>query len=351
LAIKYGLRHIKPNNEEVQDYLNKITPGSKNLNEFIMEDYSDIISETIPKKSKKTEFQVTNESKRISKNSHSYPRNSEKNKNDTQSFSDVSSEFLYSSIKNESNQTALIHIPKIEEPKQVASIISSIKKENKIEIRKELSNALENITNPNCLTRFLQLNGTTHLGYWIDDYREEIETKNNIDGRVFEILENILNFCDKLPISVHDLKISKIGKKINKLGKCLENEKIIKSKCEDLVHRWKKMIEDMKDKKKSNYESKKRERESRYLNTNDSSDEKTTPDIILSPTKHNSNQSHFTENFSMRKTQRTEIESADKNYKKYISITILYFITICLFLFKTLHINSLNILFVLLIKE
>ena len=147
---------------------------------------------------------------------------------------------------------------------------------------------------------------------------------------------------------MHDLKISKIGKKINKLGKSISSERPIKYKCEELVVRWKKMIENLKDKKRTN-DYDKRDKDFKY--SNETSDDRTTPDI-LSPKKQNS---YYQENISMlRKTQRTEIESAnDKNYKKYIPISysILYFITICLFLFKTLHINSFNILMFLLIKE
>jgi hypothetical protein len=347
--MKYGLKHLKPEDEEVQEYINKISPGTREISPITMDDYMEIISEAIPKKIKKPEFQVINDSKRMEK--------LEKVEKAEKSFLNINtsigpaslslpeaSQYLYSSIINEISATSQSpSISRIEEPKQVAGIISSIKKENKIDIRIELSVALNEITNPNCLTRFLQLNGTTHLGYWIDDYREEIETKGTLDPRVYEILSNILNFCDKLPISVHDLKISKIGKKINKLGKSIDNEKIIKSKCEELVFRWKKMIENLKEKKKYN-DYDKREKDTKY--SNETSDDRTTPDI-LSPKKQSQN---YHENISMlRKTQRSEIESSnDKNYKKYIAIsnTILYFITICLFLFKTLHINSINILLI-----
>lgn len=342
LSLKYGFKHERANSEEVEDYLNKIRSEAKNLNHYSMDDYFDITSEAIPKKVKKPELHIINHTNKTEKSeeSHRY----DKIKNELQNSAEGSSQFIYSSITNDPIELLKSsNFPKIEEPKQVAGIISAIKKDNKLEIRKELSIALDNISNPNCLTRFLQLNGTTHLGYWIDDYREEIETKDNINHKVFDILHNILNFCDKLPISVHDLKISKIGKKINKLGKCLEGEREIKSKCEELVLRWKKMLENLKDKQPQ--ESQRREKESRYINSNEISDEKTTPDVLLSPTKNSSNQIHFSENFSMRKTQRSEVESGDKNYKKYISITMQYFITICL-LFKTLHINSLNILFV-----
>ncbi len=322
---------------------------------MVKDDYIEVISGTIPKKTKIPEFQVINDAKKLEKTENNEleksptVRSNENLELSSQSAQDTQ-KFSYSSNFNESSDTGILTNSQIiKEPKQVAGIISSIKKENNIESRLELSVALINITNPNCLTRFLQLNGTTHLGYWIDDYRDQIEFRENVDPKVFDILSNILNFCDKLPISVSDLKFSKIGKKINKLGKCIDYEKKIKSKCEELVSRWKKMIENIKDKKKSTDE--KNKNESKY--SNEHSDDQSKYEIIKSPHKQISNNHHNYENSSMlKKTQRHEIDSAgDKNYKKYISITIAYFITICLFLFKTIHINSFNILLILLIKE
>jgi len=340
LSLKYGLKHFKPEVDELQNYVNKISSGTIDISPIEMDDYIEIISESIPKKTKRPEFHIINNLKNSEK--------SDKNEKYLQNSITENSQFLYSSIISQNPTPQSSFISKIEEPKQVAGIISSIKKENKIEIRLELSMALNEITNPNCLLRFLQLNGTTHLGYWIDDYKDEIECKESVDPRVYEILSNILNFCDKLPISVHDLKISKIGKKINKLGKSISSERPIKYKCQELVDRWKKMIENLKDKKRT-YDYDKIDKDFKYYK--ETSDDRTTPDI-LSPKKQNS--SYRDNNSMLRKTQRTEIESAnDKNYKKYIPISysILYFITICLFLFKTLHINSFNILMFLLIKE
>lgn len=324
---------------------------------MVKEDYIEVISGTIPKKPKIPEFQVINDAKKMKQTDNNRMeksptvRSNENFELSTQLRQDTS-KFSYSTNLNESSEIAIstsTNSQMIKEPKQVAGIISSIKKENTIESRLELSVALINITNQNCLTRFLQLNGTTHLGYWIDDYREQIEYRENVDTKVFDILSNILNFCDKLPISVSDLKFSKIGKKINKLGKCIDNEKKIKSKCEELVARWKKMIENLKDKKKSNDD--KNKNDSNY--PNEHSDDQSNYEISKSPHKQISNNYHNYENSSLlKKTQRHEIDSSgDKNYKKYISNTIAYFITICLFLFKTIHINSFNILLIFLLKN
>ena len=107
--------------------------------------------------------------------------------------------------------------------------------------------------------RFMHLQGTNVLSEWTNEYKEKIEKSEKYEKiekfpLVLEILNLILNISNRLPINVADLKNSKIGKKINKLGKCI-TDKTIKIKCETMVNRWKKMISDMKEEKK-NFKSK-----------------------------------------------------------------------------------------------
>jgi hypothetical protein len=98
------------------------------------------------------------------------------------------------------------------------------------------------------------MQGASILADWISEYRDNIEAEEKVDQRVYEILTNIFDFAERLPISMNDLKNSRLGKKVNKLGKCI-SDKTIKLKCEYVVEKWKRMIDDLKFKKRDRYDS------------------------------------------------------------------------------------------------
>lgn len=304
LSMKNGLKYTKPEPEQIEEYDNKIS-SAKNTESDIM----DIIPENIPKKTRRPEFQVINDERQ-----------------DTSAFSfsntsDNSSSFSYSSLQN------------YDDPKQITNLISSLKKANKMDARLHYSQTLKSIESTASLNRFVQLNGYQILGSWIDSYKEEIESNSSVNPRVYDIITNLLNFCEKLPITVHDLKISKIGKKVNKLGKCV-SDRIIKTKCEILVSRWKKLIENIKDKKKDNggdHAPRKRSN---------------------SPKSPKGKDSHQSDYHSLnKKTKRDrgskdypKDEVSDKSNKKYITIPIPYLLLYTMFI-KFTHNSNMNHIF------
>jgi hypothetical protein len=104
---------------------------------------------------------------------------------------------------------------------------------------------------------------------------------------------------------MNDLKNSRIGKKVNKLGKCI-SDKTIKTKCEYLVEKWKRMIEDLKVKKRDRYDS----------------DDRSSPrpeSVKIEPKKeipeHKPIQPYLNENLLNRK--REEPREMERNFKKY----------------------------------
>jgi hypothetical protein len=76
-----------------------------------------------------------------------------------------------------------------------------------------------------------------------------------VEPKDIDLLDQILNLANKLPVKFKELKETKFGKHINKLGKCVKDSKI-KGKCESIVLRWKKMINDHVEKsdKKPNFD-------------------------------------------------------------------------------------------------
>jgi hypothetical protein len=255
----------------------------------------EILFDNIPKKIKKPEFQVN------------------KSKIDAPV---IESNFSYSSTQ-QSAKNFPTFIP--DDPKSILALVSFLRKESKLDSRLNLSNNFEKINSTLCLNRFMQLNGNQILGDWIDDYKEDFESNLKIDPKVFEILTNILNFCDKLPVSVQELKVSKIGKKINKLGKCV-SDRVLKNKCEELVLRWKKLADG----------DKKRSKEDKAVNSSSKRREKSN-----SPKRH-----YDDDKMTMKKTKREDFSrnensngnshdtstlgsllvGQDKNNKKYIII-------------------------------
>jgi hypothetical protein len=295
LSLKFGMKYTRPEEKLLKEFDTR----SKEP-DFV------ILNENVPKKVKKVEFQVVNE------------ENSKNTNHATEKTHSKSSQ----GSKSTSNEVSI----KLENAKDIQNLISQMKKENKIENRLKISIALKKLDSSYLLDKFVQLNGNQVLGYWFEDYKEEIEANGKIEEKVKEILTNLLSFCNNLPISVHELKSSKIGKKINKLGKCVEN-KIIKQKCEELVSRWKKLIEKIKDKKHS-----KDSKEHRSSKEKDSYEQHKNP----SSSRSRSNSQEM-----LRKTKRESRDYSppsiipmleeEKNNKKYITIPYLYLYSIIKF--------------------
>jgi hypothetical protein len=298
LSLKFGMKYTRPEDKLIKEFESK-SKDPENV----------ILYENVPKKVKKVEFQVYNE------------ENSKSTKNGTEKIQTKTSQ---------SNKTTLSETSfKLENAKDIQNIISQMKKENKIENRLKISIALKKLDSSYLLDKFVQLNGNQVLGYWFEDYKDELEANGKIEEKVKEILTNLLSFCNNLPISVHELKSSKIGKKINKLGKCVE-DKIIKNKCEELVSRWKKLIEKIKDKKhnkeskeyKSSRETKEKESYSHHKNPS-SSRSRSNSQEMLRKTKRESR--------DYSPPSITPLLEEEKNNKKYITIPYLYLYSIIKF--------------------
>ena len=297
LNLKFGMKYIRPEESLIKDFEKRSQ----------VSEMSGFISENIPKKVKKLEFQVINED-----TMHYNPSTNQKS---TSKSSHPS--------KNQTTGQETSNVFKIEDAKDVQNIISLIKKENKLENRLKISLALRKLDSSYLLNKFVTLNGNQNLGYWIEDYKEEIESRGRVEERVYEVLNNILTFCNNLPITVHELKTSKIGKKINKLGKCVE-DKYIKHKCEELVSRWKKLIENIKDKKHKDSKETREHKSSKekkddshsHHRSHSSSRSRSTSQEMIGKTKRDS------KDFSISNIQTTKEE--EKNNKKYITISYLF---------------------------
>lgn len=233
----------------------------------------------------------------------------------------------------------------IADPKEVPSLISQMKREHKIESRLNVAQNFPRLS-PGCYKRFIQLKGLEILSDWVKDCKETFESSDRPENeiKINELMIKILELCDKLPISVNDLKISKIGKQINKFGK-LFHEGSIKTKCEDLVKKWKRMIELLKE------ENNQKEYSSSYKK--ESKDErKASPSDYLPSTStsyfspHNAS-SHNNVPTLHKKIKRDPSPPLQEKNKKYIPISYLILMLITLLHNKlVLSLNASNNFFI-----
>jgi hypothetical protein len=93
------------------------------------------------------------------------------------------------------------------------------------------------------LSRFIQLNGVEILGSWISEHRA------NADAEDIAIVHSCLSSLNKLTISTDLLDRTQIGKTVNKLAK--HNDPSIQAKANTIVSKWKKMVSEQDDPKKT----------------------------------------------------------------------------------------------------
>ena len=125
--------------------------------------------------------------------------------------------------------------------KEVSQLIDYLSQEKSIEYQNELCLILLKNANQDILEIFLDLNGINIFNDWLSYYQDNI-TLIKVN-KINELINNVLNICNLLPITVSELKKLKIGKKINNLGKSLSNGDPLKSLCEYIVNKWKEMVD------------------------------------------------------------------------------------------------------------
>lgn len=252
------------------------------------------------------------------------------------------------------------------EIKGITALVEIMKRESLAETRIipiQILNLTENIE---IIKEFMNQQGIFLLTDWVSVYKDQIENHTNqinLEQKDYDLLDQILNLSNKMPIKSKDLKNTKFGKQINKLGKCVKDSKI-KGKCEAIVERWKKMISDQKEKSlKSNSDEKtkpNKEESSGHSHTHGHNKESLDKNIDSSPrnsnshssynqnTQHNqhnnqhssqhnqnihySNSSHSTHDYQFinkKREKRDFDQEFDKNNKKYnikIKLSLISFV-------------------------
>ena len=126
---------------------------------------------------------------------------------------------------------------------QLQSFINKMPKCYTISSRLNATKNLLNIKNNELYQKCIELKGLSILSKWLKEYKTSVQDGTDLTRDEEFIVNNIIHLCDRIHLSINDLKISKIGKSINSLGKVLPESCSVKKHCEDIVAKWRKMIE------------------------------------------------------------------------------------------------------------
>lgn len=136
------------------------------------------------------------------------------------------------------------NIDQISNLQSLRSLISSMENADTMSQRLHITESLLTITDKNILDQLIPLKVIHSLSKWIHEYKEEKIRGMEIPPDEIKIIIDIVNLCQRVELKKNDLKSTKIGKNINKLGKALNNNNQAKKYCEDIVSKWRKMIDE-----------------------------------------------------------------------------------------------------------
>lgn len=150
------------------------------------------------------------------------------------------------------------------------SLINSMEKANTMSQRLQITKSLLTITEKSILDQLIPLKVIHTLSKWIHEYKEEKLKGMEIPPDEIKIIIDIVNLCQRVDFKKNDLKNTKIGKNINKLGKALKNDNEAKKYCENIVSKWRKMIDgdDERNEGENEFMRKKTKRENYDSNKN-----------------------------------------------------------------------------------
>jgi hypothetical protein len=137
---------------------------------------------------------------------------------------------------------------------QLQNFIKKLPKCHTISSRLTTTKNLLDIKNNELYQKFIELKGLSHLSNWLKEYKKSVAGGTDLTRDEEFIVINIIILCEKIHLSINDLKISKIGKNINSLGKALPEASNVKRHCEEIVAKWREMIDDNEGENEDNNE-------------------------------------------------------------------------------------------------
>ena len=126
---------------------------------------------------------------------------------------------------------------------QLQSFIKKLPKCHTISSRLTATKNLLEIRNNELYQKCIELKGLSYLSSWLKEYKKSVVGGTDLTRDEEFIVINIIDLCERIHLSINDLKTSKIGKSINSLGKALPQDNNVRKHCEEIVSKWREMID------------------------------------------------------------------------------------------------------------
>ena len=150
---------------------------------------------------------------------------------------------------------------------QLKNFIKKIPKCHTISSRLTATKILLDMKNNELYQKFIELKGVSILSNWLKEYKKSVQSGTDLTLDEELINTNIIYLCQQIHLSKNDLINSKIGKNINSLGKALPEESPLRKKCEEIIDKWKKMLEN-EDNNEENEKANEEQAEQLKINNN-----------------------------------------------------------------------------------
>ena len=131
----------------------------------------------------------------------------------------------------------------------------------------QFQNATKNlleIHNNELYQKCIELKGLSILSKWLKEYKVSVADGTDLTRDEEIIVTNIICLCENIHLSINDLRTSKIGKNINSLGKALSEDCQVKHHCEEIVAKWRQMIDDNEEAKNETNENTSPSQQNKY---------------------------------------------------------------------------------------
>ena len=142
---------------------------------------------------------------------------------------------------------------------QLQSFIKKLPKCHTISSRLTATKNLLDIKSNELYQKCIELKGLSFLSSWLKEYKKSVQGGTDLTRDEEFIVINIIYLCERIHLSINDLKTSKIGKCINSLGKVLPEGCNVQKHCERIVSKWREMIDSNEAGNEDNNEEKKEE--------------------------------------------------------------------------------------------
>ena len=138
---------------------------------------------------------------------------------------------------------------------QLQSFIKKLPKCYTISSRLNATKNLLEIKNNELYQKCIELKGLSILSKWLKEYKTSVLNGTELTMDEEYIVINIIYLCERIHLSINDLKTSKIGKSINSLGKVLSEDSNVRKHCEEIVAKWREMIDNNEEERDEDEEN------------------------------------------------------------------------------------------------